>query len=116
MVALVLFAVLCGPASIARLYVVRETYRLAELLGVMDPQGALGGQIMGFNYQREPAWAHWATWCIGTLVAFGPVVLVTLGAATAGVIGTRHTLCGGCGSVLRGLAEPRCPRCGREFG
>ncbi len=26
-----------------------------------------------------------------------------------------HTRCGGCGHILRGLSEPRCPECGRRL-
>lgn len=110
-----IFVALCYPCAVARLYAVREGFRLAEWVGLMDPTGALGGQVMGFNYQREPVWVHWVVWMVATLLVFGPVVVGVLAVATPGAVRARATLCGRCGSVLRGLAEPRCPRCGGGF-
>lgn len=114
--AAVYFGAVCPPCATARAYVVREGYRLAERVGLMDPGGALGGQIMGFNYQREPVWVHWAVWIGATLIVFGPVVAGALALATPGGVRARATLCGRCGSTLTDLAEPRCPRCGGGFG
>lgn len=113
---LAVFAALVYPLSRVRLLVVREGYRLSEFVGLMDSGGSLGGQILGFNYQREPVWVHWAVWLVATLVVVGPAVVVALAIATPGAVRARHTLCGKCGGVLRGLTEPRCPRCGGGFG
>ncbi len=110
------FAAAAVPLSWARLFVVREGYRLAEFVGVMDAGGSLGGQVMGFNYQRDPSWVHGAVWFAATLVVFGPAVAAVLALATPGGVRGRQTLCGRCGGVLRGLTEPKCPHCGGGFG
>lgn len=111
----VVFVTLCYPASTLRLYAVREGYRLAESVGLMDPAGLLGGQVMGFNFQREPVWAHWLVWIVATVLVFGPLVVVGLALATPGGVRARVTLCGRCGRTLHDLAEPCCPHCSGSF-
>lgn len=81
----------------------------------MHPGGELGGQIMGHNYQRKPAWVHPILWGGASGAAFAPVILVCLTIATPGALGPGPTLCGSCGAVMRRCTEPRCPRCGTGF-
>lgn len=111
------FVVLAWPCGVAHLWVWRESLRLAEFVGIMDPGGALGGQILGHNSQREPAWVHGVAAGVGALLAYTPALAVAILVLhmAAGRRTPRPTLCGGCGSVLRGLTEARCPKCGRGF-
>jgi hypothetical protein len=90
----------------------REVYRAAEFAGLMNPTGPLGGQIKGFNYQRNPAWVHLVASVLGAAAGFGPVLVATLLLYHRIAYGPfAATLCGRCGATLRNLAEPRCPRC-----
>jgi hypothetical protein len=109
----------CARAS-QRLYwlTMRETLRTAERVGIMDPKGNLGGQILGFNYQREPEWVHGAGRFVAAAVGYGPAVVVSmlvLQRVSCGRIGWRDSVCGRCGTRMRGLSEPRCAACGGEF-
>ena len=62
--------VLAWPSFRASLVVRRECYRAAELVGIMNPSGDLGGQVAGFNYQRHPAWVHPVAEFIAGSIAF----------------------------------------------
>lgn len=104
------------PSRWGYFYGLRGCYQGAEAVGIMDPKGNLGGQVMGFNYQREPAWVHPAAAVVSATVAFAPAVLVGV-IVMRWVAGTaRTTRCGACNSVLRGLKEAKCPSCGGGFG
>ncbi len=108
------FIVLAGayPGAWGVTYSRRECYRLFELVGIMKTGGPLGGQIAGFNYQRNPAWAHSVAIFASVSLVFGPILLGA-GVAHRAITGrARETRCGVCGGVLRGLREARCPHCG----
>lgn len=117
--ALVLGALVFATMAYAatRLYWVsiRETHRVAEWVGVMDPKGDLGGQVAGFNYQRHPSWVYPVGQALGAAVAFGPGVVISLLVMQRVGLGWRATLCGKCGARMKGLDGPRCAACGGEF-
>ncbi len=103
-----ILAVLYGAASyhiqLASLYLLRETYRLCEAVGVMAPGGSLGGQVLGFNFQREPAWVHPVARSAATVMATTPALvaaLLTYHRLAFGRLGCRATLCGACGRARR---------------
>lgn len=112
--AVAIYAALAYPGARVQMLCVREGYRLSELVGIMDPGGALGGQILGFNYQREPGWVHRVLWTLGAAAGYGPGLVAALGAATPGVW-RGVTMCGRCGRWVRGVSGGRCPHCGGEF-
>lgn len=96
----------------------RETLRSAERVGIMDPNGNLGGQILGYNYQREPRWVHEVGRVLAAAAGYGPAMvlsLLVLHRVGVGRFGWRDTMCGKCGVRMQGLSEPRCAACGREF-
>lgn len=102
----------------SRLYwiTLRETHRAAEWVGIMDPNGDLGGQVAGFNYQRHPRWVYSVGQVAGAAVAFGPGLVVSLLVLERVGFGrARVSVCGKCGARMRGLKEPRCAACGVEF-
>lgn len=114
--------VFCALAiASSRLYwlTLRETLKFAERVGVMDPKGNLGGQVMGFNYQRDPAWVYPVGQMLGAVVSYGPVLVVclllfhrlTLGRLDAVTWGR----CGKCGTSIAAAKEPKCAACGAEF-
>lgn len=107
-----LFALAAYPSWYGSLYVRREMYRLFELVGIMHAGGDLGGQLLGFNYQRHPEWAHYGAVFVSGVVAFAPAVLGAVYVRRRMSGAAYETRCGGCGRVLRGLSEPRCPHCG----
>ncbi len=111
-----LFAAALRPSLTISLYALRETYRTAEMLGIMNPKGRLGGQVMGFNYQRDPAWVHRAAEHIAVAVGYGPALIAALLLFERVGFGPLWaTLCGRCGGRLKGLAKPECPHCGAPF-
>lgn len=110
-VSLGVMVALAYPCYWAGLYGRREAYKLFERVGIMTPGGALGGQILGHNYQRNPEWAHVvAIGATGTL-AFSPSLLAAIGVHRALTRGSRRTRCGRCGAVLEQLASAQCPAC-----
>ena len=110
-VSLGVMVALAYPCHRAGLYGRREAYKLFERVGIMTPGGALGGQILGHNYQRNPEWAHVvAIGATGTL-AFSPSLLAAIGVHRALTRGSRRTRCGRCGAVLEKLASAQCPAC-----
>jgi hypothetical protein len=78
MAGLAILLALYEPCRIGSLYAVRELLRLAHAAGLMDTRGGLGGQIMGFNFYRNPAWVHHATGMGGVAAAYAPAVAVML--------------------------------------
>jgi len=109
-----LFALLARPAWMLSLLVRRECFRAADLAGLSDPGGSLGGQILGYNFQREPAWVHDAGAFLGGVAAFALIVPVcaSLFLRASGL--TRRTRCGACGAALT-LENLRCRRCGNDL-
>ncbi|MBX3358268.1 MAG: hypothetical protein KF745_07555 [Phycisphaeraceae bacterium] len=104
------------PLRWAYLYGVRTCCIAAEAVGIMDRAGPLGGQVMGFNFQREPAWVHGAAAVVSAAVVFAPAVLLGVVVMRRVGGGWRATRCGACNRVLRGLSTPACPWCGASFG
>ncbi|HYE03830.1 MAG TPA: hypothetical protein VD963_11435, partial [Phycisphaerales bacterium] len=102
---------LAYPSYWLSLYTLRELYRLFELVGLMDPRGPLGGQLLGHNFQRHPAWVHWVAGGLAAALGFAPALALSFALARRAAGRARPTLCGRCGGALRGLGEPRCPRC-----
>jgi len=116
---LVLAAALCGatthPVQTAAHYLLRETYRLCEAVGIMRAGGPLGGQVVGFNYQRRPEWVHPVARSATHAVAMTPALVFALliyHRAAFGRLGLEQTLCGACGRARR--ADGPCP-CGHEI-
>ena len=107
------FFALAWPSWIGALNCQKWCYQAFEQVGIMHRGGPLGGQVVGFSFQRSPGWAHWAAVFISTLVAFLPAL--SLAALTQARIMPRGTWCGACGGLLKGLREPRCPWCGKEL-
>jgi hypothetical protein len=109
------FLLLAYPCFILNLYCLRECYRLATLAGLLDPSAGLGGQILGFNYARNPEWVRSVCGVVATLIGFAPAVTAGLWIferVARGPIHWRATICGRCGDVLHGLQKPKCPACG----
>lgn len=78
----------------------REMYRLCERVGIMSSNGALGGQVAGFNYQRNPAWVHPVAASVSQWIATLPLVvlaLIVFQRAALGKFGAGETVCGACG-------------------
>ncbi len=116
LVAAAVFSVLLYPSLYLNLVATRETYRLAEITGIMTRTGNLGGQILGYNYLRSPAWMHPTAHFVGAAVGFGPALVLALLTFERVAFGPlRATLCGRCGRRLRNLSRPACPACGAEF-
>jgi hypothetical protein len=110
------FGVLLYPSFDLDLIAMRETYRLGELTGIMHRGGNLGGQIMGYNYLRSPAWMHPMAHLVGALAGYGPALVLALLAFDRIAFGPlRATLCGRCGRRLEHLSRPACPACGAVF-
>lgn len=110
------FAALAYPSNLLHLYAMRECYRFSELVGLMDSGGSLGGQIMGFNFQREPAWVHAPLRGVAASVGFAPALALSLAISSRLALGRAPTLCGRCGRELRDLERPECPSCRGGFG
>ena len=113
-----LFAVLAMPSARVYWVTMRETLRLAARVGIMDSGGGLGGQILGYNYLRKPAWAYDGGRVLAAAVGFGPALvlsLLVLQRVGVGRIGWGDSVCGKCGGRILGAREPRCPVCGVEF-
>ncbi len=111
---LALARVFAGASNIVQ----RECYRAAEAIGIMSPNGPLGGQIAGFNYQRSPEWVHVVAEFVASLVAFLiPVIagLLIFQRLALGPLHLRATLCGHCGSRLHNLKTPACHCCGASL-
>jgi hypothetical protein len=116
--ALVLFLILQSLCFDLYLIARREVFRAAELVGIMDANGDLGGQVMGFNHQRYPQWVYPAGRFTAAVAIYGPVLilsLLTLHRIDRGTLGLRSTLCGKCGSTMKSLTEPRCTSCREMF-
>lgn len=108
---MVILAALAYPCWYGSLYGRREAYKLFERVGIMTPGGALGGQILGHNYQRSPDWAHLVAIGTSGVLAFTPALLAAIGAHRALTRASRRTRCGRCGAVLEKLASAQCPAC-----
>jgi hypothetical protein len=106
-----IFLTLYWPSSWGRLIAMREFYRAAEAVGVMDPRAGLGGQVLGRNFARDPRWLHPLISGAAGAAGFGPALVLSL-LAISRLAGRRATWCGRCGAELRNLAEARCPSCG----
>lgn len=117
--AFLLFALLILPCKYAVLYLTREGLRLATTLGIMDETSGLGGQVLGYNYYRNPVWMHWvigfftAAFALG--ISFACCLLVahrirsgTERPAYCGVCGTNIDKRGGCIMTAQGLQCPEC--------
>jgi MFS family permease len=78
----------------------------------VGPDGPfLGGRHCGiYNF----LWRN-APWILTYLVAFIPASVVYTVTARRRPPRDGLTRCGTCGYILRGLAEPRCPECGRRI-
>ncbi len=100
----------------------RECFRVAELIGIMDPKGDLGGQVAGFNYQRHPRWVHWASDGVAALGAYGgpaALGLLVMHRVGRGPLRLRATVCGKCGGEFRAIGveasgQLACACCGGE--
>lgn len=74
---------LCAAWSIAverpALYILRELYRLGELIGFTKvhpaPGSRLAGQIMGFNFSQPPEWYEFLARSLAAAIAFAPFLL-----------------------------------------
>ena len=119
-IAIGLSTLVFGAAAWAssRLYwiTIRETHRAAELVGIMNPNGDLGGQVARFNYQRNPRWVYPVGQVLAAAVAYGPGLvfsLLVMERVTKGRL--RVSVCGRCGARMRELKEAKCAACGEEF-
>ncbi len=105
-----LFLVLCAiwtvPSHRLFLLVLREGYRLGEIIGVTPippaPGARLAGQVAGFNFHEPPAWYGRATHAIAAAVAMAPIVIPVLGLRRRIGAGTRGWCRGPGTAVLRG--------------
>lgn len=74
---------LCAAWSVAverpALYLLRELYRLGELIGLTTvhpaPGSRLAGQIMGFNFSQPPGWYEFAARSLAAAAALAPFLL-----------------------------------------
>jgi hypothetical protein len=75
---LALLLALYDPSRTASYYVLREILRGAQAAGLMDTGRGLGGQVMGFNYCRHPAWVHQVAGAGAWAIAFAPALVGSL--------------------------------------
>lgn len=75
---LALLLALYDPSRTASYYVLREILRWAQAAGLMDTSRGLGGQVMGFNYCRHPAWVHQVAGAGAWSIAFAPAIAGSL--------------------------------------
>jgi hypothetical protein len=111
-------AVLAIASERPHLLVMREVLRAADWAGLVDRGGGLGGQILGYNFLRNPEWVREVARVVAAAVGFGPALvaaLLVMQRVGLGPIGWRDSVCGKCGARMRGLSEPRCAACGGEF-
>jgi hypothetical protein len=128
LVAAVVFCAMAYASS--RLYwiTIRETHRAAEWVGIMDPNGDLGGQVARFNYQRNPRWVYPVGQVMGAAVAYGPALVAALLVMERVERGSwRASVCGKCGARMRrrdtdrseqrsvARDNVRCAACGEEL-
>ena len=121
MLAIFVYALLLYPVYWSELYVWRELLRFADSSGITralgNTTGALGGQILLYNYLRHPEWfgelTHFLAILIVNLPALGIALLVYHRWTWRFVRG--ETRCGRCGAVLKSLIEPRCSACGEQL-
>jgi hypothetical protein len=109
-----LFALLAYPSLWAELYLRRELLRLGELTGLLTP-GNLGGQILGYNYLRNPEWYHWFAGGISGALGYAPAFILSLLLMRRITGAHRVSHCGACGAALRALTLPVCPACKEKF-
>jgi hypothetical protein len=127
LIAVACFAVVCGAGERHFSWPLRNwTMHLGERLGqtvyyisvpVIGREGPFHGDgpvTAAWNF----AWRH-VSWAIPALGGYAAA------AGAFGALGRRtgagrrprdgQTRCGGCGYILRGVREPRCPECGRSI-
>jgi len=109
------FAALAYPSQLLTLWCTRELFRFFEAVGIMNPNGPLGGQILGFNYQRQPEWAHWAAGGMASAAGYGAALVGSILIIRRVSGASRATLCGRCGSRIKNAKEMRCASCGGEL-
>jgi hypothetical protein len=109
------FAALAYPSFWLYLLSWRELLRLAAVCGLFAQSRGLGGQILGYNYYRDPPWVHAVAMALAAMAGFGPALVASIALMRRIRGSAEPTLCGACGSTLRGLAEPKCPACGAGF-
>ncbi len=78
-----IFLSLCAAWSVAverpSLYLLRDLYRLGELIGLTTihpaPGSRLAGQIMGFNFSQPPEWYEFVARSLTAAAALAPFLL-----------------------------------------
>ena len=108
------FLVLAWPSWRLWLLCTRELYRLFELAGIMNP-GQLGGQILGYNFLRDPQWTHVVVRSAAAAIAFAPALAVSFWIRTRLDRASGATRCGACDAVLKNLTSCACPTCNQPL-
>ena len=112
--ALVVFGLLAWPSWWLWLWCTRELYRLFELVGIMNP-GQLGGQILGYNFLRDPQWTQLVVRSAAAAIAFAPALAISFWLRTRLDRAPGATRCGACDAVLKNLSTCACPNCNRPL-
>ena len=111
---LVVFGLLAWPSWRLWLLCTRELYRLFELVGIMNP-GKVGGQILGYNFLRDPQWTHVVVRSAAAAIAFAPALAASFWLRTRLERVPCPTRCGACDAVLKNLTTCACPKCNQPL-
>ena len=107
-----------SPASHVQLVLRWAIYVVLNSIGWLTPKPGHRLVILGDTFGMAPDWVAVMVGFLGREVTFVPAILCAFliyHLCASRQYADGHTRCGQCWSILHGLTEPRCTKCGASL-